>query len=106
MWDHAASRAIGAHLLDRHRRRIAERVDSTGRAYPPGRDNVETGRLAQSFSAQAHEKGATISNSARHAAPVNKLVPIMGLSGAEIAALEADDGPLVAEIERLERGLP
>jgi len=106
MWDHAASRAIGAHLLDRHQRRIAERVDASGRRYPPKRDNVESGRLAQSFKASADEQGATISNTAPHAAPVNKIVPIMGMSRAEIEAMEADGGPLAAELERLERGLP
>lgn len=106
MWDQLASRAIGDHLLDRHKRRIAERVDAAGRRYPANRDNVETGRLAHSFEADADERGATISNTAPHAAPVNKLVPIMGLSPAEIQALEADGGPLVAELERLERALP
>jgi len=106
MWDETASQALGAHILDRHRARIDERVDATGRPYPSSRDNVESGRLAGSFVARPDARGATISNTAAHAAPVNKVTPIMGMSDAEVAAMEADDGPLVAELERLERRLP
>lgn len=102
MWDRQASEAVGREALAIIRTNMARRVDATGRPYPPGQDNVESGELANSFVVDASDGGAAVVNTVEHAAPRNARVPFHGVPPRDERRLHA---AVEQQLARLERGM-